>query len=365
VGFVAAASITAGGCGDSDSDADAEDAEDGVGSMQPDDVADGGSRATGVMAADAGIAADGRGATGDGNATVADAGDGSGGTAASESPCPPRELEGEAEMHFHHVHFNTVDPEADLAYFEDFLLDPAVDFCEPADGSRPPTRATRTAHGWFLYTQVDTAPDASLNTYLEHVGYIHADPTAEVERLAALGATFYPEGRAQCAEAAEGSAPCTLPSFPALGPYYFYLQAPSGARVEVAVGPGPAQMGFGHVHFFMGEDLGFFATVAGEAFVPAMGLQPGHIDQVNHIDSSLEEQVLLDDGPVVDTRGKPIDHIAYSTTDLEGARERIVTAGIEVAEETSFKPEFGFRSFFVRSDKGSWVEIVEDAPFTP
>jgi catechol 2,3-dioxygenase-like lactoylglutathione lyase family enzyme len=143
-----------------------------------------------------------------------------------------------------------------------------------------------------------------------------------------------------------------------LGPYYFYVQAPSGARVEIAIGPGPATSGFGHVHFIQGDDLMFFETVSNGAYD---GMA---IDMVNHINTSLTEDLLANES-VVDTRGKPIDHIAYSTADLEAAKERIEGAGIEIAEDISMKPEYGFRSFFVRTEKGSWLEIVEDSPFAP
>jgi catechol 2,3-dioxygenase-like lactoylglutathione lyase family enzyme len=227
-----------------------------------------------------------------------------------------------------------------------------VPFCDDASGTTL-TRATHTERGWFLYTKVDEAPDPRLNTYLEHVGWVHPMPAQELIRQVGLGITLYPEGRFQCPEAATGMMACPVGS---LEDYYYYTQAPSGARVEVALGPGPAMMGFGHVHFIMGEDLTFFATVSDGAFMN------GAIDMVNHIDLSLMEDLLATE-TVVDTRGKPIDHIAYSTTDLEAAKARIEAAGIAIAEDISFKREYGFRSFFVRTPKGTWLEMVEDKRF--
>jgi hypothetical protein len=266
--------------------------------------------------------------------------------------CAPREVSGTPEVHFHHVHFNTVDPEADQIFFEKFFGAPAVPFCDDASGS-PLTRATHTERGWFLYTKVDEAPDPRLNTYLEHVGWVHPMPAQELIRQVGLGITLYPEGRYQCPEAATGMMACPV------GPiesYFYYTQAPSGARVEVALGPGPATSGFGHVHFIMGEDLAFFTTVSDGAFMD------GAIDMVNHIDASLMEDLLATE-TVVETRGKPIDHIAYSTTDLEAAKARIEAAGIAIAEDISWKNEYGFRSFFVRTAKGTWLEMVEDKRF--
>jgi catechol 2,3-dioxygenase-like lactoylglutathione lyase family enzyme len=250
-------------------------------------------------------------------------------------------------LHFHHVHFNTVDPELDLDFYEKYFGSMRTPFCNDKD-QKPLAFASKTERAWFLYTKVPTAPDMALNTYLEHIGWITPDPAAELERLVALGAPRYPVGRAQCDTAVDGSAPC-------LG-YWFYLLAPSGARIEVAVGPGPATQGYGHVHFVMGEDLSFFDKLSNGA------IQNTALDGVNHIDTALVEDVLANE-MVVDTRGKPIDHIAWSTGSLDTEYERIKAAGITIAEEISFKSEFGFRSFFVESPKGSWVEIVEDSQF--
>jgi hypothetical protein len=313
-------------------------------------------------AEDAGGSGGMSGMGGTGGNTPSDAGVSSGSDAAIDAmagsdagtlaPCAPRAVSGAPTVHFHHVHFNTVDPEQDLMFFEKFFDAPPVTFCEDAAGSRQ-TRATRTERGWFLYTQVAEAPDPALNTYLEHVGWVHPMPGDELMRHVELGITLYPEGRFQCPEAASGLMACPVAT---LLNYYYYVQAPSGARVEVALGPGPAMSGFGHVHFIMGEDLSFFETVSGGAYTS------GAIDMVNHINASLTEDLLASE-TVVDTRGKPIDHIAYSTTDLEAAKARIEAAGIAIAEDISFKDEYGFRSFFVRSPKGTWLELVEDSPF--
>lgn len=262
--------------------------------------------------------------------------------------CLARPVMGSAGVHFHHVHFNTTDPSADLAFYEKYFSAKAVEFCK--DDAGAVTKATKTERGWFLYTKVPVAPDPRLNTYLEHIGWIHQDPTSELKRLVAAGAPRYPVGRAQCQTAFDGTAPCAA--------YWFYLQAPSGARVEVALGPGPATMGFGHLHMIGGVDYPFFEMVTGGAFKNKV------IDNVNHTDAALAESTLAME-MVVDTKGKPIDHVAYSTLDLEAEKERIEKAGIKIEEDISFKPEYGFRSFFVKSAKGIWIEMVEDAPFVP
>lgn len=267
--------------------------------------------------------------------------------AAGEKKCGQRMVTGMPGVHFHHVHFNTTDPALDLKFFKDMFNAPPTDFCKD-ESSGQVTQATLTDRGYFLYTKVATAPDPKLNTYLEHTGWIHQDPASELMRLAALKAPFFPAGRAQCDSAAMGQAPCS--------DYWFYLQAPSGARIEVARGPGPATTGFGHLHFIMGEDYTFYEKVSDGAFKNKV------IDLVNHTDAALFESILSSE-MVSETRGKPIDHIGWSTTTLEADRDRIQGLGFKIEEAISFKPEYGFRSFFVKSPKGIWLEIVEDTPF--
>jgi predicted enzyme related to lactoylglutathione lyase len=174
---------------------------------------------------------------------------------------------------------------------------------------------------------------------------------SELQRQAMLGAPLWKsDARGQCETAAAGTRPCN--------DYWFYMQAPSGAKVEIAMGPGPATMGFGHVHVIMGEDLTWYEKVSGGKYKDTA------IDMVN-ITDVLEDEMYLAGEMVTDTRGKPIDHIAFSTTNLTAERDRIKAAGVEIAEDISFKPEYGFKSFFVKSAKGIWLEMVEDSPFAP
>lgn len=338
--------------------------DDTKGSMPIEQGGESGSNETGGSGGAAGAMSStgGAGASGNAGGTAPDGGETMDAAAPNEAgmlvdagpppSCAPREVTGTPEAHFHHVHFNTVDPEQDLMFFEKFFGAPPATFCSDAEGNAL-TRATRTDRAWFLYTKVDEPPDPALNTYLEHVGWVHPMPAQELMRMMELGITLFPEGRKQCADAAMGIRPCPVS---VILDYFYYVQAPSGARVEVALGPGPATMGFGHVHFIMGEDLTFFETVLGSPFVDTA------IDMVNHINASLTEDLLANE-MVTETRGKPIDHIAYSTTDLEAAKARIEAAGIAIAEDISMKPEYGFRSFFVKSPKGTWVEMVEDSRF--
>jgi predicted enzyme related to lactoylglutathione lyase len=285
----------------------------------------------------------------DASASTGSGGAGSDAGASAVKGCKPAAKPTDMGVHFHHVGMLSMDPEADMQFYEKYFSAPATEYCRSEDGTKK-TLATKTERGWFLYDRTTQPPDDRLNSYIEHVGWLHPDPVAELQRLVEGGAPLYPEKRGQCASAAMGTAPCNN--------YWFYLRAPNGAEIEDALGPGPATMGFGHVHFVMGVDFDWFSKATDGAIKDRL------IDQVNHTDVAVEEMNLANE-TVVDSRGKSIDHLGYSVADLDAHRARVMAAGLEIAEDISFKPEFGFRSFFLRNEKGIWIELVEDAAFTP
>jgi predicted enzyme related to lactoylglutathione lyase len=268
--------------------------------------------------------------------------------------CKPRPFsKGDATLHMHHIHFNATDPDANIAFIEKFFNGRADDFCSDEASSRT-TRALKTERAYFLYTKTASAPPSMRNTRLAHVGFNTMDVTAELERMLALNVPLADEEA--CATARQGM-PCNT------GPtLWFYVETPEGARFEVASGPGPAKSGFGHIHL-VAPTYDFYQKVLGSA-LKDVGLPTVNVDDVN-ITNSGRSGMLVDGVQYVPTRGTVLDHIAYSTTDLEATLKRIQDAGVKIEEPISFKPEYGFRSFFVQSAEAVWVEIVEDAAYVP
>lgn len=251
----------------------------------------------------------------------------------------------------HHVHFNTQDPDASLAFVQKYFDATPFDYCMGADGT--PTRAAKTERAYFLYSKVDSPPSNMRLNRLAHVGYIHADVAGELRRLLDLDVPL--ADSSVCATAAMGT-PCNT------GPVqWFYVDMPESARFEIATGPGPATSGFGHIHL-VAPDYSFFQKVLGDALQDPNG-NP-HVDQVNMVASG-RTGVLDTTISYEDTRGAAVDHVGFSTGDLEGTLQRIEAAGIKIEEPISFKAEYGFRSFMVRSSEGIWLEILEGDGFQP
>ena len=62
------------------------------------------------------------------------------------------------------------------------------------------------------------------------------------------------------------------------------------------------------------------------------------------------------------TRGRPIDHIAFSYRDIEPVYQRMKAAGVTIVAPPADREQFRLRSFFVEAPDGVLVEIVQAKP---
>jgi predicted enzyme related to lactoylglutathione lyase len=313
----------------------------------------------GMMAVAAGGSGPGAAAGGGGEAASAGMGAEPGAGAGGSTPaagggvqCPElKPTTTEARLHMHHIHFNTQDPAAGVAFVQKYFDATPFDYCKDAAGAATP--AAKTDRAYFLYSKVDAPPSNMRLNRLAHVGYINADVAGELRRLLDLDVPL--ADSTVCATAAMGT-PCNTATV-----QWFYVDMPESARFEIATGPGPATSGFGHIHL-VAPDYSFFQTVLGDALQDPNGSP--HVDQVNMVASG-RTGILDTTITYEDTRGAAIDHVGFSTGDLEGTLARIEAAGVKIEEPISFKAEYGFRSFMVRSEEGIWLEILEGDGFKP
>ena len=64
----------------------------------------------------------------------------------------------------------------------------------------------------------------------------------------------------------------------------------------------------------------------------------------------------------VSTKGRVIDHIAFSYRDIDPEFKRLKNEGVTILEEITFKKAFNHRSFFVEGPDKVVIEIVESKP---
>ena len=62
------------------------------------------------------------------------------------------------------------------------------------------------------------------------------------------------------------------------------------------------------------------------------------------------------------TRGRVVDHLAFSYTNIKPVFDRLKKAGVEILEPIAVRSDYGFRSFFVQGPDKVVIEIVEAKP---
>ncbi len=67
-------------------------------------------------------------------------------------------------------------------------------------------------------------------------------------------------------------------------------------------------------------------------------------------------------GDFAPTKGRAIDHIAFSYRDIAPVFDRMKAAGVEIVEPIAKRPDVGHKSFFVLAPDNLLVEIVQAKP---
>ncbi|MGH9755198.1 MAG: VOC family protein [Blastocatellia bacterium] len=264
----------------------------------------------------------------------------------------------EERAHFHHVHLNVTNPEKTLQYYRRVFGATPVKYNDAVD-------ALYTERSFILLNKVDAAPPGALNTGIWHMGWGGVDMTSEAVWLKAMGVDIH------------------TPLTP-LGPssYYMYLSGPDKELIEINT------MGhhrFGHIHLFaddVNETAHWYADHLGvtprQRDVPRQS-DPNtrsrwvsnsfRVDNVNLIVFAKPDTnpppTWWPDPPLKElqpTKGRPIDHIAFSYRRIEPVYERMKKAGAQIIEPITMREGYGFKSFFALAPNKVLIEIVEAPP---
>ena len=258
---------------------------------------------------------------------------------------------------FHHVHLNVTNPEKTIQFYQRTFGAMPIKYNGTVD-------SLYVERSFILLNKVDAAPTTTLNTGIWHIGWGGVDMTSEAVWLKAAGVDIH------------------TPLTP-LGPtsYYMYLNGPDKELIEINT------MGhhrFGHVHLFatdVNETAQWYADhlgvslrqreIARRPFTGGRGnwwSNSFRVDNVslivyakpdtNPLPSWWPDQPLKELQP---TKGRPIDHIAFSYPKIDQVFERMKKAGAQIVEPIAQRDGYGFRSFFVLAPNGVLVEIVEAA----
>lgn len=262
---------------------------------------------------------------------------------------------------FHHVRINATNPAQSMRFYRRVFGAVPVKFNNAAD-------ALFVERSFLIFNPVDDKPDAALNTGIWHIGWGGVDVPAEYEWWKRHGVEFQ-------------TPPTPLPG---VDNYYMYLYGPDRELIEINT------MGhhrFAHVHFFCDDVNRTVAWYAGH-----LGLHPGRseapkpsgdmstLDKIWINTIQCDNVILIFFGkPDIDppppwwrpepplreiqpTRGRVIDHVAFSVRRLEPLYDRMKQAGAEIVEPIRFDDRLKLRSFFALAPDGVLVELVEAKP---
>jgi catechol 2,3-dioxygenase-like lactoylglutathione lyase family enzyme len=298
---------------------------------------------------------------------------------------------------FHHLHLNSVDPDAAIAFYaKQFPSTSASTFA-----GQPALRSPNNV--WVLFTKVDTPPATQPHTAFWHFGWHVTDVRKSLERFRQNNVTLLPlytgdGGRTVFINSdtwpgtggvlgltlegvAEAKAKGVKPNG---GAGFAYLRGPDDALVEYQ-GNMPAER-FNHVHMF--QDQPFCAQLWYEKHLnvapggrggqtrteadcrvnrspaktlPALEWDGMHrtpsVTSTRFGDVSFFWYMNQRDTPAAPTRGQLMDHVALSVADLDAWLEKLTAAKVTVLEKGYSVG--GLRAIMIEGPSREAIELIE------
>lgn len=227
-------------------------------------------------------------------------------------------------IHFHHLHLNSTDPAAAMDFYASHF-----DCEKTRDG-------IRAQKSWLLFNKVDSPPPWELVSAIWHFGWGAEDMPATYRKQLDMGTKFF-------TPLTDISDLAGVPKF-----FYAYVEGPDRALIELNTA---SHHRFGHLHLFS-ED----PPAAGEWYVRNLGavrrsvsrearsyrgfqVAPNSslaVDGVNIL--IFPAQYARQSWPeqwkgrtsLASTRGRVVDHVAFSADNLPQAIEKLRANGVAV-----------------------------------
>lgn len=262
---------------------------------------------------------------------------------------------------FHHVHLNSVDPAAAVDFYTSKFKARKERFAGLAEG-------VWTGDSWLLFTKVASPPAAGLVSGIWHIGWGAQDMQAVYEKQLASGTRF--------ATPLTDLAPLVGRPF-----YYAYVDGPDHALIELNTS---GNQNFGHVHLFSASP-----PQAAQWYQKHLGIRVGRIQPETRIYNDLpigpSASLAADHVNVIlypidyakksrpedwsgrsdfeSTRGRVIDHLGFSVTDLEATLKTLRAAGVTITSEPRSLGNIKFA--FIEGPDRVGIELIQDGSPRP
>lgn len=300
-------------------------------------------------------------------------------TACSQSPPPAATAATPASSdapliagaHFHHVHVNSVDPAASIAYYVKHFNAKPARFAGLTD-------AVWVQKSWLLFDKAPVKASIKLNSAIWHIGWGAPDAKQEFKRQTELGNTFF-QPLTDISTASANWDPDTF--------YFMYVASPDRTLIELNTA---ATNKFGHLHLLSDNTsaaadfyMKFFGATPRESSTARRSPPPANgqagpprrpasfmIDNVNLIimPTSYAKSEFPDDwvgiSEIQPSRGTVNDHIGFSVPNLDQALKIMRAHGVKVTAEPVNVPG-KFRHAFIEGPDKLTIELIEDHTAQP
>ncbi|MGE0128710.1 MAG: VOC family protein [Blastocatellales bacterium] len=273
-----------------------------------------------------------------------------------------------AEAHFHHLHLNTTDPKAAIDFYTSKFDCEKAKFAGLVDG-------VWAQKSWMLFSKVEKAPPWELTSAIWHFGWGAEDMKATFEKQVAAGTKFF----TPLTDISDigGNAGATGLF------YYAYVESPDKALIEINTAP---HHRFGHLHLFSADPVGagewymkYFGAKRRSTRPPSReprfyrGYQIGPstslmMDNVNII--IFPAEYLKKDYPdrwkgkveLESTKGRAVDHVGFSVSNLPEAVEKLRKDGVKVTDEIRSIAGGKIKFAFIEGPDKIRIELIEGHP---
>ncbi len=261
--------------------------------------------------------------------------------------------------HFHHLHLNTTDPTGAIKFYTSKFDCEQRRFLDQD--------AVWAQQSWLLFNKVKTAPPWQLISAIWHFGWGAEDMKATYQKQLELGTKFFTP-LTDISDILGGTSTGRF--------FYAYVETPDHGLVELNTA---SHHRFGHLHLFSEDPVAagewyakhFGVTLRNSAREPRFyrdhQIAPNAsltMDNVNIIIYPVQYSRKAyanhwSDGQaqIASTRGRVVDHIAFSVDDVSSTLSRLKAEGVKILEPV--KTRDGFKHAFIEGPDYIRIELVE------
>jgi len=266
--------------------------------------------------------------------------------------------------HFHHLHLNTRDPAAAVAFYTSKFD------CEPAQFLGQ--NAVWTQRSWLLFNKVKSAPPWELTSAIWHFGWGAEDMRAAYQKQLEMGTKFFTP-LTDISNILGGSGSGRF--------FYAYVETPDHGLVELNTS-GNHQ--FGHLHLFSEDPVAAGEWYSRHFGIPRRGTAPVSreprfyrdfqigpsssltMDNVNIIIYPIQysRKAYADhwkngQTAISPTKGRVVDHIAFSVDNLAETVKRLKQEAVTITDPISTTAGGKLKHAFIEGPDYIRIELVE------